>query len=181
MRRRARHWAAIWDASFTWRGDAPLADIVVQLPAPPTVEEIRRAVNSLRSVSWDSIHADRFSFTPYELYQEIVRSAEVRIARHDAEAERRQARLGVGLAEDGTEAAEEQEEGADVGEDEDSDFAEAEVDLGSNYARILPPQRKGDFQVFRAVIEGYRRKPNLRSQLPLHLRAVLRKPSDEMS
>ena len=43
------------------------------------------------------------------------------------------------------------------------------------------PQRKGDFKVFRAVIEGYRRKPNLRIQLPVRLQAVLRKPSDEMS
>jgi hypothetical protein len=100
------------------------------------VEEIGRAVNSLKVVSWDSIHADRYSMTPYELFQDMVRSAEVRIARHDAEAERRTARLGAAGSQDGHEAAAEE---ADAGDDEDSDFAEAHADPGNNYARILRP------------------------------------------
>ena len=43
------------------------------------------------------------------------------------------------------------------------------------------PERKGDFTVFRTVIEGHRRKPNLRIQLPARIQAVLRKPNDETS
>ena len=43
------------------------------------------------------------------------------------------------------------------------------------------PERKGDFKVFRTVIEGHRRKPNLRIQLPARIQAVLRKPNDETS
>ena len=106
----------------------------------------------MKSVSWDNIHADRFSLAPYELYQEIVRSAEVRIARHDAEAERRQARLGTRAADDDTEAAE--EEGADAGEDEDSDFAEAEADPGNNYARILSRDKHLDIDLEFKFPEG---------------------------
>ena len=43
------------------------------------------------------------------------------------------------------------------------------------------PERKGDFKVFRSVIEGHRRKPNQRIQLPARVRALLRKPADESS
>ena len=93
------------------------------------VQEIERAVGKIKVVSWDSIYGDRFSLTPHELFQEMVRSAEVRLARHEAEAERRRTRL----AEPG---AEEQEEAADPGEDSDSDLAED--DPGNNYVRLLP-------------------------------------------
>ena len=59
----------------------------------------------------------------------MVRCAEIRLARHDAEAERRRNRL----AEPG---AEEQEEPADPGADSDSDLAED--DPGNKYVRLLP-------------------------------------------
>ena len=93
------------------------------------VQEIERAISRIKVVSWDSIYGDRFSLTPHELYQDMVRSAEIRIARHDAEAERRRNRL----AEPG---AEEQEEPADPGADSDSDLAED--DPGNKYVRLLP-------------------------------------------
>ena len=92
------------------------------------VAEIERSVGKLKVVSWDSIYADRFSLTPFELYQDIARGAEVRIARHNAEAERRCARL----AEPG---ADDQEEVADPGDDSDSDLEEP--DPGNNYFRLL--------------------------------------------
>ena len=43
------------------------------------------------------------------------------------------------------------------------------------------PERMGEFKVFRSVIEGHRRKQNIRMQLPVRVQAVLRKPSDETS
>ena len=94
------------------------------------VAEITRAATALKVVSWESIYADRFYLTPYEMFQDMVKSAEVRITRHDAEAERRCARL----AEPGAEDA---EAGADPGADSDSDLAEP--DPGNNYVRLLPP------------------------------------------
>jgi hypothetical protein len=43
------------------------------------------------------------------------------------------------------------------------------------------PDRKGEHKVFQSVIEGHRRKPNQRMQLPGRLTGLLRKPADELS
>ena len=43
------------------------------------------------------------------------------------------------------------------------------------------PERKGEYKVFQAVIEGHRRKPNIRVQLPASVKSILRKPADELS
>ena len=43
------------------------------------------------------------------------------------------------------------------------------------------PERKGEHKVFQSVIEGHRRKPNQRMQLPGRLTGILRKPADELS
>ena len=53
------------------------------------VGEIVRAVSAMKLVSFESIYTDRFSLTPYELYQAMVRNAEMHLCRRDAEAERR--------------------------------------------------------------------------------------------
>ena len=95
------------------------------------VGEIARAVSALKVVSFDSIYADRFSLTPYELYQDMVRNVEMHLARRDAEAERRRARLGPAGTENEDEA---DEEPAGVAE-EDSDGAGG--DPGNNYFRLL--------------------------------------------
>ena len=93
--------------------------------------EIARAVSALKVVSFDSIYADRFSLTPYELYQDMARSAEMHLARRDAEAERRCARLGPA----GTENEDEADEEPGGVAEEDSDGAEN--DPGNNYCRLL--------------------------------------------
>ena len=95
------------------------------------VEEIARAVSSLKVVSWEAIYADRFSLTPHELFQDMVRNAEMHLARRDAEAERRCARLGPAGSQNEDEADEEPS-GAAEG---DSDLAED--DPGNNYKRLL--------------------------------------------
>ena len=84
------------------------------------IAEINRAVAKLKVVSWEAIHSDRFHLTPYELYLEIVRNAEARLSRHDAEAERRCTRLEV-----------------------DDEEVEEDADPGNNYVRLLDKDKFG--------------------------------------
>ena len=71
-------------------------------------EEIRCAVRSIKSVSWDAIRRERFSLTPEGLYDELVRNAESLLHKRDAESARRQARLAADIAPDEHEAAPQQ-------------------------------------------------------------------------
>ena len=97
------------------------------------VDEVVRAVSSLKLVSWDSIYADRFSLTPYELYQYMVRNAEAHLTSRDAEAERRCARLAAGSFV----ADEPREEEDPMASEPDSDIAEADADPGNKYLRLM--------------------------------------------
>lgn len=42
------------------------------------------------------------------------------------------------------------------------------------------PERKGEYKVFRSCIEGHRRKLNQRLELPAAVRAIFKKPEDEL-
>ena len=44
-------------------------------------EELCQAADSLKQVSWDAIHVERFSLTPRALYNDLVRTAECFIER----------------------------------------------------------------------------------------------------
>ena len=79
------------------------------------VEELCRAVDSLKQVSWSVIRVDRFSLTPLALYDALVVTAEGYIQRDDEEAESRRAFLAAPL---GTKEDAEDYEGED-GEGED--------------------------------------------------------------
>ena len=56
-------------------------------------DEIFRAVNSLKQVTWDAIRRERFFLTPRGLFDELVRNAQTHMSRHADESARRQARL----------------------------------------------------------------------------------------
>ena len=104
------------------------------------VEEIVRAVGSLKLVSWDAIYSERFSLTPYELFRRMVGNAEMHLTRRDAEAERRCARLAA-AADLGDRADEEAVDQGDV--EDDSDVAAADEDPGNNYFSVMPEDLHG--------------------------------------
>jgi len=57
------------------------------------IEEIGKAVDMLKVVSWDAIHRERFFLTPKGLYDELVRNAQMNLSRRDDESNRRRSRL----------------------------------------------------------------------------------------
>jgi len=58
-------------------------------------EEIYKAVDMLKIVSWDAIRRERFFLTPKGLYDELVRNAQMNLSRRDDEAVRRRGRLAA--------------------------------------------------------------------------------------
>ena len=48
-----------------------------------------KAAESVRSLHWDVVHAEKFHLTPHQLFRDLTRNAEALVRRHEKEDERR--------------------------------------------------------------------------------------------
>ena len=57
------------------------------------VAEMDRAVSQLKVVSWQAIHEEKFSLTPWAVYEQLVENAQQKLSQWNTDYSRREARL----------------------------------------------------------------------------------------
>ena len=72
------------------------------------MQEIRNAVEMIRSVEWNDIRVERFPLTPIALFECLTSTAESLVSRHAAEMKRRQQWLSSALEEHGDDESQRQ-------------------------------------------------------------------------
>ena len=173
------------------------------------VEEITKAVGTLKSLEWEDIRAERFSLTPPALFSDLVRTAETLLHRQAAEMVRREEWLAKAVEPLAAEEAEVQVKGPSV-DKYGLDLDEFKMKTGRKPKRgwnkacqiagwmhidemrsLLElhyddvhferwkKTRQGEYKVFSSVAQAHRKKLNQRLALPRAVKDILQKPQNE--